>query len=151
MVQTYIDVLNAKDYTGTVQKAVEYLLKNKDQIEAQKVGKYEVDSSFFYMVQEYHSKNDAIWESHKKYIDIQWILDGEEIIEISGKKYMKQLGDYDESKDLFIFEGESLATLLMKKNDLTIFYPTDIHKPGLRTSKGNTSVRKCLFKILTEK
>ena len=103
------------------------------------------------MVQEYHSKNDAIWQSHKKYIGIQWILDVEEVIEMSVKKYMKQLGDYDESKYLFIFEALSLATLLMKKNDLTIFYPADIHKPGLRTSKGNTSVRKCLFKILTEK
>lgn len=151
MVQTYVDVLNAKDYTGTLQKAVEYLLKNREQLETQEVGKYEVNPSFFYMIQEYDSKNDAVWESHKKYIDIQWILDGEEIMEVSGKIHMKPLGEYDESKDFLKSEGDTLATLLMKKGDLTIFYPEDIHKPGLKSSKGNMTIRKCLFKVLIEK
>ncbi len=150
MVQTYIDVLNVKDYTGTVQKAVEYLLKNREKLETQEVGKYEVDPSFFYMIQEYDSKDDAVWESHKKYIDIQWVLDGEEIIEVSGKNHMKQLGEYDESKDFCGWEGDALSTLIMKAGDLAIFYPADVHKPGLKSSKGNMPMRKCLFKIVVE-
>ena len=151
MVQTYIDVLNAKDYTGTLQKAVEYLLKNKEQLRTQTVGKHEVEASFFYIIQEYDSKNDAVWESHKNYIDIQWVLEGEEIMEVSGKKHMKPLGEYDESADFYGSEGDALATLLMKKDDLAIFFPEDIHKPGLKTSKGNMPIRKCLFKVLIEK
>ena len=151
MVQTHIDTLNTKDYTGTLQTAVEYLLKNREKLQAQEAGKYEVDPTFFYMIQEYDSKNETAWESHKKYLDIQWVLDGEEIMEVSGETHMKQLGEYDESKDFCGWEGAALSALIMKAGDLAIFYPEDIHKPGLKSSKGNMPIRKCLFKVLIEK
>lgn len=148
MVQTNISTLRSSEYTGNLKKAVDYLLTNKAQIESQEVGKYEVDPSFFYMIQEYESKDSTVWEAHKKYIDIQFVLDGEELMEVSHRSYLKQLGEYDESKDFFGFEGDALSSLIVKKGELTIFYPEDVHKPALKTKKGTMLIKKCLFKVL---
>lgn len=148
MVQTTIKHLRAKDYTGNLQKAVSYFLEHKDIIFSQEVGKYEVDPLFFYSVQEYISKDDALWEAHEKYIDIQIILKGEEIMEIAERSTLKQIGSYDPVKDFIGFEGTAKSILEMNGGDLTIFYPEDAHKPGLKSKKGNMPIRKCLFKIL---
>ena len=147
MVYTNINSIQIKEYSGILKKSLEYMLANQKLFETQEAGKYEVDPSFFYMIQEYSSKEEAVWESHKKYLDIQFIISGEEIIEVSDINHVKSIGNYDDEKDFCTFEGETQLTVTMNPGDLTIFYPEDVHKPGLKTKKGSIPVRKCLFKI----
>ncbi|MGL5956032.1 MAG: YhcH/YjgK/YiaL family protein [Brevinema sp.] len=148
MIQTNINYLREKDFHGNLKKAVSYLINNYSQLKAQEVGTYEIDQDFFYMVQEYQSKDTTPWESHKKYIDIQVILSGEEIMDIAGIHTLKQVGEYDEAKDFIGHEGEVRISMEMGEGDLAIFFPEDVHQPGLKTSQGNSPVKKCLFKIV---
>ncbi|MGL4677628.1 MAG: YhcH/YjgK/YiaL family protein [Brevinema sp.] len=148
MIQTNIKYLGENDFHGNLKKAVSYLISNYIQLKVQDVGKYEVDPVFFYMIQEYQSKDNTPWESHKKYIDIQVILSGEEIMDIAGIHTLTQLGEYDAEKDFIGYEGQVRISMTMKEGDLAVFFPEDVHQPGLKTPKGNSLVKKCLFKIL---
>lgn len=147
MIYTNINSIQIKEYSGALKNALEYMLANQKLFETQEAGKYEVDTNFFYIIQEYSSKESTIWESHRKYLDIQLIINGEEIIEVSDINHLESAGDYDEEKDFCGFEGKARLSVAMGPLDLTIFYPEDVHKPGLKTSKGSMPIKKCLFKV----
>ncbi len=134
MIQTNVKYLKQDQFSGNLQKAVDYLVKNYDEITKQEVGKYPVDSDFFYLVQEYETKADTKWESHKKYIDIQIVASGEEKLEVSLIDYM-DTGDYVEEKDFVPHTGAALVTMTMRSGDAAIFFPEDVHKPGLQSGK----------------
>lgn len=148
MIYTNIKDLNPSNYQGNLQKAVAYLCENYQVICSQEVGKYEIDPSFFYMVQEYMSKDTTPWESHQKYIDIQLILSGEEKMDISHKDTLTLIGEYDSVKDWCDYEGQVRISMEMHAGDIAIFFPEDAHQPGLKTLKGNMPIKKCLFKVL---
>ncbi len=146
MVQTNIKYLKAEDFTGNMKNAVSYLLKNYDNLKSQEVGKYEVDSTLYYMIQEYDSKEKVVWESHKKYIDIQVVLSGEELMNVTGIHDLTPL-EYNEDKDFLGHEGKVLIPMIMKEGDLAVFYPEDVHQPGLRIAEP-VPVKKCVMKVL---
>lgn len=149
MIQTTIKYLNENDYTGNIKKAIAYFLENKNTIIENPVGKYDVCEDFFYIIQEYQTKDSVAWEAHKKYIDIQIILSGEELFEVSGIDSLTPLTAYGESKDVIEFSGPTEFSLIMKKDNLVILHPYDVHKPGLKSSPETIStVKKCLFKVL---
>lgn len=78
------NIKNTKDYTGinpNFKKAFEFIINNN--LNELKVGNYEIDGDkVFAFVQEYTTQAavDKRWESHEKYIDIQYIIDGEEVM-----------------------------------------------------------------------
>ncbi len=146
MIQTNIKYLKQDQFTGNLQKAVDYLVKNYEDISKQEVGKYAVDPDFFYLVQEYETKDDVKWESHKKYIDIQVMVSGEEIIEVSLIDYMSS-GDYDEEKDFVPHSGGALVSIVMRSGDAAIFFPEDVHKPALKSAE-KEKVKKIVFKVV---
>lgn len=148
MVYTTISSLKTEEYQGNLKKAITYLKENYQEFSTKEVGKYEIDATFYYMIQEYVSKDIVPWESHEKYIDIQLILVGEEKMNVSHLKMLTQIGDYNEEKDCFTYEGKVYISLEMHEGDLAIFFPEDAHQPGLKTEKGNTPIRKCVFKVL---
>ncbi len=148
MVQTNIKHLIEFDYPGNLKKAIAYLLVNKDDMFSNNLGKHEVCDEFFYLIQEYESKESTVWEAHKRYIDIQIVISGEEVIEVADRDYLKSLGEYDEEKDFYGFEGKARVTLILGDGDLAILYPEDVHKPGLRSPKGATAIKKCVMKVL---
>ncbi len=146
MVQTNLKYLKEEDYHGNLKKAVSYLLKNYEEMKSKPAGKHDVCDEFFYIIQEYETKNDIIWESHRKYLDIQLMVEGEEIMEVSGLLDLKQ-GEYIDESDFVPSEGEARISMKMKSGDLAIFFPEDAHKPGLKCQK-NEQVKKLLVKVL---
>ncbi len=148
MITTNLIYLKEKYYTGNMQKAVAYLIQHKDEFITQEAGCYEVCPEFFYMIQEYQTKKSTIWESHKEYIDIQLVLDGEELLEASFVHDLTPLAPYDKEKDFCGFEGQANSIITLFKNDLVIFYPEDAHKPALQSASGACAIKKCLFKVL---
>jgi len=106
---------------------------------------------FFYLLVTYKTKDDmsqANAESHRKYIDFQYIVYGEELIGYSGNADSR-LSDtgYDTVKDIEYYSIVSNESFfIMKKDMFAIFYPNEIHRPGL-SNKEPRSVRKVIFKI----
>lgn len=74
-------------------------------------------------------------ESHRKYIDVQYLLEGEEIIGLAvDSRNVEGLG-YDREKDVEFFEGEGEGAVLLKTGQCAVFLPGELHAPGIMGGK----------------
>ena len=114
-------------------------------------GRYDVDDELYYMVQEYETKypEQARYEAHKKYVDIQYIVKGIERMEFADTAKLKVSEKYDAEKDVvFLEEPKVIDACLVEAGDYRIFYPEDAHRPGLCVDNTPGKVKKILAKIL---
>ncbi|EAI7253440.1 YhcH/YjgK/YiaL family protein [Campylobacter lari] len=97
--------------------------------------KIELTRDIFALEQTYFVKNEnqAFFESHKDYIDIQFIVSGKEKIEFGNQELFEVEKEYDKIKDLIVYKKPKFLTssLILNENDIAIFYPEDVHMPGL--------------------
>jgi YhcH/YjgK/YiaL family protein len=113
------------------------------------VGKYPIDgTNVFATLTEDPSKDleKTQWESHRKYIDLQCVIDGEEKM---GKFPFGQLTvtkPYDEAKDVANYSGEG-KKYIVPAGTFMIFFPSDAHRPNI-TLGGNKVIKKIVIKIL---
>ena len=97
--------------------------------------KVDLDKNNFALEQVYNSKNrdKCFFESHKQYIDVQFILEGEEIIEVINNDNLIVNFKYDENMDLIKYRDTIDASkIILKKGDIAIFFPEDAHMPCLK-------------------
>lgn len=114
-------------------------------------GRYEVDDEMYYMVQEYETKypEQARYEAHEKYVDIQYIVKGIERMEFAETSRLKVTEKYNPEKDVkFLEEPKVIDASIVEAGDYRIFYPEDAHRPGLCVNNTPTKVKKILAKIL---
>ena len=82
-------------------------------------------------------------ESHKKYLDIHYIIDGAELF---GWKHISCVrnpeGEFDEEKDFILYNDQEYHEVLLKKGDFAIVYPEDVHLPGIKTEQLHKVVLK---------
>lgn len=108
-----------------------------------------LDENSFVLEQAYITKDkkDCLFESHKKYIDIQYMFEGDEIMEVENINNLTLLKEYNESLDYANYSQSNNASILkIKENELAIFYPQDAHMPCIKIDK-NKKVIKAVFKI----
>lgn len=116
------------------------------------VGKYEIDGDdVFASIQEYENcpnYEEKKFEGHKKYIDIQFIVSGSEYMQICHISDVESKIAYNEEKDVeFYYDTPSFVESTVNSNGYGIFFPEDIHKPGLAPDKKGVNVKKVLVKI----
>lgn len=110
---------------------------------------YEVDGDeIFFNLIEYETKEEEerFWESHKKYIDLHFILEGKEFIGYEQFNRMKVKENYHEADDYYLLEGNLQSKVLLQKDDFMILYPEDVHMTALKVDESER-VRKVVFKI----
>ena len=112
------------------------------------VGKYELDGkNVFANVQEYNSKEEAKMESHDNYIDIQYILKGEEMMYWEQRSKCTEMIAYNPEKDVtFYNDTEKAVALEVNEDEFAVFFPEDVHKPGMKIVE-SAPVKKILIKI----
>ena len=114
-------------------------------------GRYDVDDELYYMVQEYETKypDQARYEAHEKYVDIQYIVKGVERMEFAETSKLKVTEKYNPEKDVkFLEEPKVIDASIVEEGDYRIFYPEDAHRPGLCVNNTPGKVKKILAKIL---
>lgn len=89
--------------------------------------------------------NKALWEAHRKYLDIHVIIEGEEIIQVADISTMVSSKAYKDDYELF--EGKPQHTIHLKKGDFLILFPNEVHKTGLKVG-GPISVKKKVYKLM---
>lgn len=112
------------------------------------VGKYEVEEgALFYLIQAYMTKDaeEALMETHERYMDLQWVISGEEIMGYAVKSDLEPTTEYSSEKDIQFFNG-AYAPLHMKQDMFAIFFPNEGHKPCVKVSEP-AKVKKAVFKI----
>lgn len=145
MVAGYLEDYKKYLFNKSFEKGFEFIfnfIKNP-----LKKGKYEIDGeNVFALVQEYQPKKEGSFESHKNYIDIQYIFSGSEIIEWCNISDAKAEKDLTPEKDVILYyDCKDKSSILLKQNGFAIFFPSDLHKPGLIANDNN--VIKIVIKI----
>jgi YhcH/YjgK/YiaL family protein len=110
------------------------------------VGRIAVDGSHVYvMVQEYTTKplSEGKWESHRRYIDVQYMHSGTERIDFALLNTMK-LGEYVAEKDFQAMSGSG-NPLILVPGSFAVFFPQDAHMPGLAIGEPS-QVKKIVVK-----
>jgi len=124
-------------------------LRNTD-LDAIVSGKHDIKGdTIFALVQEYQTKplNECKLESHKKYIDIQYVIRGEEFMGVTTKNNQKIL-EQDEDKDYTFYEGTT-SLVRVSKGMFTIFFPDDLHQPCVQIESA-AEVKKVVIKVMIE-
>lgn len=119
-------------------------------VPAGKAEKIELGGGVFVMEQAYHTKlrPEGFFESHRKYIDVQVVVEGEELMELADAAWITVKDPYNPDRDLITYQDYRDATgLKMKAGDTAIFYPEDVHMPSLRLRGEAALVRKVVVKV----
>jgi biofilm protein TabA len=114
-------------------------------------GRYEIDgTSIFALVQEYQTapKGEKKPEAHRKYIDIQYVFKGSEIIGYGLDKPANEISeDRLAEKDLLFYRSvRNEMDLILTPGMYVILFPQDVHRPGCSYGNGER-VKKVVVKI----
>ncbi len=87
------------------------------------------------------------WESHKAYIDVQAVIVGEEIMELSDVGNLTVTEDLRPAKDVLFYAGfTNHSTLRVNAGEVAVFFPIDGHRP-LVAPGAPMLVRKVVVKV----
>ena len=140
-----------RQYDVVSDKVLNFLF-NLD--ENKPAGHYEIDDEAYANIDVYETKEYDICfpEAHKRYIDIQMLLSGEERLDFANISELSIKDDYDEERDsMFFHNPEKMNTLYLKKGYFALLYPTDAHKPQIKSSENSQTVKKVVVKIAVKK
>ncbi|WP_374951311.1 YhcH/YjgK/YiaL family protein [Mucilaginibacter sp.] len=111
-------------------------------------GKYPIDGDkAFASVTKGPSKelDKAGWESHRKYIDLQYVIEGQEKIGVVTIDKATVSKPYNETSDgaNYTAEGEYYTA---SPGTFFLFFPADVHRPNIKVD-GFDVVKKIVIKI----
>lgn len=110
------------------------------------------DQQMFVMVQGYttEDRDSCRFEAHRRYIDIQLMLAGEEIIEVAPVGELTPDTPFDSERDAGFFKTpEAPCTrLILRPGDFAVFFPEDAHMPKVSVH-APAPLRKAVVKIDT--
>src|SRR4051812_22135303 len=146
-----IDLLeNAERYAAAhknIGKAFEYLrITNLDKIAP---GKYSIDNDeVFAIVQEYKTMDTTHeeMESHRKYIDVQYMIKGEELVGHELYKGQAPSKEYDADADFMLYPDTPSFFTKMEMGTFMVFFPTDMHMPCIKVNEP-IPVKKVVVKV----
>lgn len=147
--------INTKELSNKVKTRIDKGLRYLERIKISdfKIGTFKIDDNeIFALHQEYMtiSKDECKFEAHKKYIDIQYILKGEEFIGYIPTNELDCDGEYNTQNDIVFFKNtNNTGGVILKAGEYAIFEPNDAHAPkGIVID--STSVKKIVIKVLAK-
>lgn len=111
-------------------------------------GRLEIDGDqLFALTQTYQTKplEGGKLEAHRKYIDIQFIVSGEEYIGYAPLANQEPVEPFQAEKDIGFYQGEGCLTKLTA-GMFAIFFPNDAHLPS-RYLHAPMAVKKIVIKV----
>ncbi|MEM8549645.1 MAG: YhcH/YjgK/YiaL family protein [Verrucomicrobiota bacterium] len=112
-------------------------------------GEYELQGrDIFAIISCYETQpvTDKDFESHRNYLDLQYILEGEEILYHSPLDCLSESVPYDEERDLIFYQGIAEQALIMRPGYFCVLFPQDAHIPGCHCT-GISTVKKVVVKV----
>jgi biofilm protein TabA len=144
-----IDTLeNAGNYTSLhprFAKAFEYL-KSID-LNAVEPGKFEIDGKDLHAsvsAKDGVKAEDAKFEAHNSYIDIQVCISGKETMGWTPRsKCTQPKGEFNTEKDVIFYNDQPEMYFSLSGGQFVIFYPEDVHAPMI----GDGLIKKLVVKV----
>ena len=141
-------VENIEQYRGLhsgIDLAIDFLKKNN--LATFEKGKHQITNDIYVNIDAYFTKTRecAKLEAHRKYIDLQLMISGDEYIGYAPMAELPVMAEYDEAKDVAFYEG-SYSLVRLETGMMAILFPQDLHAPCIQVN-GEINVRKAVFKI----
>ena len=135
-----------KDFSQDIYSGLLFLQQASPDIA---IGTYQINPRVKAIVSEYETKvkNEVGYEAHRKNIDIQYLLKGEERVACVPVEKLKETKPYSEEKDAAFFTA-SVQSMEMTLGDgyFAIFFPQDGHMPQLSMDEPKM-VKKVVVKV----
>lgn len=142
---------NAARYAGMhpgFARAFEFLVTTD--LPALAPGRHEIDGDRIYVSIDHkdgRGENGARLEVHRRYIDIQYTIDGNELIGwMPIARASSPDGDFDATKDIGFFADRPSTWVSVPPGSFTIFFPHDAHAP----LAGQGLLKKAIVKIAVD-
>lgn len=136
------------DLSPNIKTAAKYLLETD--LSAVTPGIHKIDGDEVYAnVQIYETKpwDKGFFEAHKKYIDIQFVFSGSELITVAPESALEIDEDHFAEKDFSKYKDTVRGTdYVLNAGDFLILYPEDAHRPQILSEKSAT-VKKFVMKV----
>ena len=140
------DLKNIDQYHNIPKEAADYLQILSGQSDS---GHYELGNGIYANIDIYEPKmfEDCRFEAHKKYIDIQMLLEGQERLDYTNIERLEILQEYDETRDVMFFKDSSknFDSVILEPSKFVFIYPWEAHKPQIST--GYKLIKKVVVKI----
>jgi biofilm protein TabA len=139
----------ALDYVTEVLQAGSAARARMARVEPGATERIELAGGSFALEQTYRPKPrpEGFFESHRKYIDVQVIVEGEELMEVEDVARLNVTDAYNPERDFIKYADTAVASVLrMRTGDVAVFYPEDGHMPSLHW-RGTGLVRKTVVKV----
>ena len=103
----------------------------------------------FAILNDYVTKDSDIsqLEAHEKYIDIQYMIDGKELIGYSPLTSEIPSVKYDPESDIAFYDDKPLFYTQITSGMFSILYPKDLHMPGIKV-ESPAPIKKIVVKII---
>lgn len=147
MIYDYLD--NAVLYEGLSEGIAKGLdILSEMDLESLEIGDHPIlGDDIVLKIQSYNTKPacEARLEAHRHYIDIQYIIFGEEKIAVDSLRNAGKKLEAHPENDIWFYEGKG-SEILLRAGQFMILYPGETHAPCISV---NTSVpvRKALVKV----
>ncbi len=143
-----IDTLdNASKYINLhplFAKAFDYI--NAQNLQSIEPGKYEIDGKDLHAsvsLKEGVKAEDAKFEAHNNYIDIQICPSGVELLGWKPRNKCMHPGEYNAEKDVTFFKDTPDTYFELHEGQFAIFFPEDVHAPMI----GEGPIKKLVVKV----
>lgn len=123
-------------------------LKNSD-LEHMEVGRYEIDGDDIYaMIQKQTTAapENKKAESHYKYIDIQYLICGEEMQGVAPLPEGKEREEHLERDVMYYPEVPGENFIHLQPGDFAVYFTNDIHRPNCVPDE-SMEIKKVVLKI----
>ena len=118
-------------------------------LDALPLGKHIIDGDeLFVIIQEYNTLDTEHekMEAHKKYIDVQYMILGEELVGLAFYNGQQPGKAYSEEDDYMLFDEAPSYFAKLSAGSFMIFYPTDLHMPCIKVGE-SAIVKKAVVKV----
>lgn len=145
MIKDNID--NARIYMNlseSIKIGLNWIINNDlDKLED---GKYIINDDLYANIQTYKTKDDALFEAHRDYIDIQYMISGNEKCGVCNYKLCNTAVEYNKEKDIEFLSSNETDYYSLKEREFFIFFPNDAHKPSIKDVESEI-VKKVVVKV----
>ena len=115
-------------------------------------GRTEIDGDrLFALTQSYETRpvRDGKLEAHRRYIDIQFVVSGEEQIGYAPLGGQPPAEPFSTERDIGFYHGEAAGLVRLTAGMFAVFFPHDAHLPG-RHLTTPSRVKKIVLKVLRD-
>ena len=95
-----------------------------------------------------HPRDPARFECHRRHADVQFVAEGEEIVEVADPAALRPVAPYDPAGDIAWFASDvPRDAVRLPAGSFLILWPHEAHQPGIAPPAGPGPVRKVVVKV----